>query len=89
MVALIDTLACAMTPIERKDDEDSVPLKNVENELCKCECILQTSEWWVDFKKATKKFKPASSPRTKSFTSALNSLATMFSHPLGTWSSNG
>jgi hypothetical protein len=78
MVALIDTLACAMTPIERKDDEDSAPLKNVDNELCKCECILQTSEWWVNIKMATKDFKPTSSPRTKSFTSALNSLKAMF-----------
>jgi hypothetical protein len=49
MVALIDTLVCEITPIEQKDDEDSVPLKNVENEVCKCECILQTSEWWADF----------------------------------------
>ena len=79
MLTLIDTLAAALIPVVKKDGEESDVLQNVAKEVSKCECIYQTSEWRVDFKKPTGKLKISQSPRSKSFNSSLDSLQKMFS----------
>jgi hypothetical protein len=79
MLSVLDTLAASMNPVVVKEGGDRNPLGKVQSELSRTECILQTSEWHLSFAKMKGAFKPNYSPRVKSFSTALESMQSMFS----------